>query len=170
MSDRLRRLRPASEQPDPLELGGGRARALPPSAAHFVEQRGRGALWRGAGPARPASGQEQEVRPPPAPTFPRCQAGSRKPQGRDGAERVTPGEQRQRAAELGERVVRHPLQQGDHRRAVDGVALVSGVRPRGERSEEHTSELQSLAYLVCRLLLEKKKERVAGCVLRNESG
>src|SRR5687767_15746642 len=31
--------------------------------------------------------------------------------------------------------------------------------PRAElaRSEEHTSELQSLAYLVCRLLLEKKK-------------
>src|SRR5205823_7364761 len=28
-----------------------------------------------------------------------------------------------------------------------------------ERSEEHTSELQSLAYLVCRLLLEKKKQR-----------
>src|SRR2546425_6313416 len=27
------------------------------------------------------------------------------------------------------------------------------------RSEEHTSELQSLAYLVCRLLLEKKKYR-----------
>src|SRR2546425_6088797 len=27
----------------------------------------------------------------------------------------------------------------------------------GKRSEEHTSELQSLAYLVCRLLLEKKK-------------
>src|SRR2546425_1634988 len=34
------------------------------------------------------------------------------------------------------------------------------------RSEEHTSELQSLAYLVCRLLLEKKKKREAigsGC-------
>src|SRR2546425_3723062 len=29
----------------------------------------------------------------------------------------------------------------------------------GSRSEEHTSELQSLAYLVCRLLLEKKKLR-----------
>src|SRR2546425_7171317 len=29
---------------------------------------------------------------------------------------------------------------------------------RGLRSEEHTSELQSLAYLVCRLLLEKKKK------------
>src|SRR5205823_6926356 len=28
------------------------------------------------------------------------------------------------------------------------------------RSEEHTSELQSLAYLVCRLLLEKKKEKI----------
>src|SRR3989441_6877347 len=32
------------------------------------------------------------------------------------------------------------------------------VPPR-ERSEEHTSELQSLAYLVCRLLLEKKKKK-----------
>src|SRR3989441_2746184 len=29
----------------------------------------------------------------------------------------------------------------------------------GVRSEEHTSELQSLAYLVCRLLLEKKKKK-----------
>src|SRR2546425_4342868 len=29
----------------------------------------------------------------------------------------------------------------------------------GYRSEEHTSELQSLAYLVCRLLLEKKKKK-----------
>src|SRR2546425_8750240 len=28
------------------------------------------------------------------------------------------------------------------------------------RSEEHTSELQSLAYLVCRLLLEKKKNTI----------
>src|SRR5205823_10866087 len=30
--------------------------------------------------------------------------------------------------------------------------------PESLRSEEHTSELQSLAYLVCRLLLEKKKK------------
>src|SRR3989441_9449513 len=29
-----------------------------------------------------------------------------------------------------------------------------------KRSEEHTSELQSLAYLVCRLLLEKKKKNI----------
>src|SRR2546423_4787045 len=32
------------------------------------------------------------------------------------------------------------------------------VRQQSVRSEEHTSELQSLAYLVCRLLLEKKKK------------
>src|SRR6266404_2950851 len=32
-------------------------------------------------------------------------------------------------------------------------------RPSPSRSEEHTSELQSLAYLVCRLLLEKKKPK-----------
>src|SRR2546425_5931756 len=35
--------------------------------------------------------------------------------------------------------------------------LVSGKEGL-DRSEEHTSELQSLAYLVCRLLLEKKKK------------
>src|SRR5687767_15247221 len=34
------------------------------------------------------------------------------------------------------------------------------------RSEEHTSELQSLAYLVCRLLLEKKKTNKTGIYLR----
>src|SRR2546425_9572028 len=37
-----------------------------------------------------------------------------------------------------------------------GRTLASGVAY--IRSEEHTSELQSLAYLVCRLLLEKKKK------------
>src|SRR5205823_13725664 len=41
---------------------------------------------------------------------------------------------------------------------MNGMALHGGVIPYGGtfRSEEHTSELQSLAYLVCRLLLEKK--------------
>src|SRR2546425_5053690 len=34
------------------------------------------------------------------------------------------------------------------------------VGPYALRSEEHTSELQSLAYLVCRLLLEKKKKQI----------
>src|SRR3712207_9481618 len=37
-----------------------------------------------------------------------------------------------------------------------GVRLAGG--PPGGRSEEHTSELQSRQYLVCRLLLEKKKQ------------
>src|SRR2546425_1764989 len=37
------------------------------------------------------------------------------------------------------------------------AAAESAARAR-PRSEEHTSELQSLAYLVCRLLLEKKKK------------
>src|SRR2546425_8017100 len=37
------------------------------------------------------------------------------------------------------------------------IYLVNGSSRKSQRSEEHTSELQSLAYLVCRLLLEKKK-------------
>src|SRR3712207_8082207 len=36
--------------------------------------------------------------------------------------------------------------------------VVVAAEPRGDRSEEHTSELQSRQYLVCRLLLEKKKK------------
>src|SRR3712207_6892873 len=45
-----------------------------------------------------------------------------------------------------------------------GTALARARRPAGRargslgRSEEHTSELQSRQYLVCRLLLEKKKD------------
>src|SRR2546425_2729823 len=58
-----------------------------------------------------------------------------------------------------------PLSQSDgncphphatHRRCQDGYPSHPEQR---RRSEEHTSELQSLAYLVCRLLLEKKKNR-----------
>src|SRR2546423_10656005 len=46
-----------------------------------------------------------------------------------------------------------------------GRAPAAPPRPRARsrprwRSEEHTSELQSLAYLVCRLLLEKKKNKI----------
>src|SRR3712207_8403547 len=37
--------------------------------------------------------------------------------------------------------------------------LGGGRRATGQRSEEHTSELQSRQYLVCRLLLEKKKKQ-----------
>src|SRR5438045_7733171 len=46
--------------------------------------------------------------------------------------------------------------------------LVS-VRSRASaRSEEHTSELQSLRHLVCRLLLEKKKKKDKRCVIVKE--
>src|SRR2546425_7719392 len=38
-------------------------------------------------------------------------------------------------------------------------AMGAGRHVAAVRSEEHTSELQSLAYLVCRLLLEKKKKK-----------
>src|SRR3989441_5094878 len=45
-----------------------------------------------------------------------------------------------------------------HRMAItDRTVLRMAVYELLYRSEEHTSELQSLAYLVCRLLLEKKK-------------
>src|SRR2546425_3764765 len=46
-------------------------------------------------------------------------------------------------------------------RTIQGDSFTPPLKFRGDspykRSEEHTSELQSLAYLVCRLLLEKKK-------------
>src|SRR5262245_64667543 len=40
-----------------------------------------------------------------------------------------------------------------------GVTLTKEVKDLYDRSEEHTSELQSLRHLVCRLLLEKKKKK-----------
>src|SRR5687767_15575232 len=46
---------------------------------------------------------------------------------------------------------------GDHHRPIVPGERDVFERTRRPRSEEHTSELQSLAYLVCRLLLEKKK-------------
>src|ERR1019366_10065632 len=42
-------------------------------------------------------------------------------------------------------------------RVIDGFMAQTGC-PQGTRSEEHTSELQSLTNLVCRLLLEKKNK------------
>src|SRR3712207_7667343 len=45
---------------------------------------------------------------------------------------------------------------GEHRVAAGAAGRVAAGRV-GRRSEEHTSELQSRQYLVCRLLLEKKK-------------
>src|SRR5439155_21137418 len=50
---------------------------------------------------------------------------------------------------------------------VNLVLSILLVRPLGlaGRSEEHTSELQSRGHLVCRLLLEKKKQEVFGTVV-----
>src|SRR3989441_6998624 len=54
---------------------------------------------------------------------------------------------------------RPPRQPGAAGALRRGRAAILVAQPKGasNRSEEHTSELQSLAYLVCRLLLEKKK-------------
>src|SRR3712207_8034462 len=53
---------------------------------------------------------------------------------------------------------RHALQQDVDRARIAGRRRERPDRPPhfGQRSEEHTSELQSRQYLVCRLLLEKK--------------
>src|SRR5262245_62669879 len=47
-----------------------------------------------------------------------------------------------------------PYEDGD-----DGVVQYQSAHIDGVRSEEHTSELQSLRHIVCRLLLEKKKSQ-----------
>src|SRR2546430_12758993 len=44
-----------------------------------------------------------------------------------------------------------------------GYPWVPGIFVAGARSEEHTSELQSQSNLVCRLLLEKKKNKSPTC-------
>src|SRR3712207_8239109 len=52
---------------------------------------------------------------------------------------------------------RHHVARAAHLRDPDAVVRrLSGHLPARRRSEEHTSELQSRQYLVCRLLLEKK--------------
>src|SRR2546425_3656441 len=62
-----------------------------------------------------------------------------------------------------------PVHFGELRARIDGDLRLRGDLSEAQdalrtrdllfRSEEHTSELQSLAYLVCRLLLEKKKNK-----------
>src|SRR5947209_12898369 len=49
------------------------------------------------------------------------------------------------------------------------VALFTFGRQAHGRSEEHTSELQSRQYLVCRLLLEKKKKNIFSPLGNNDS-
>src|SRR2546430_13599957 len=65
---------------------------------------------------------------------------------------------------------------GRPRRAVGGVPAARARLARRpwpaalERSEEHTSELQSQSNLVCRLLLEKKKISIPASFAANKSG
>src|SRR2546430_11394489 len=53
-----------------------------------------------------------------------------------------------------------------HRRMTPLSFIVARSLPSGLRSEEHTSELQSQSNLVCRLLLEKKKNKHSAAVYR----
>src|SRR5262245_63774310 len=69
--------------------------------------------------------------------------------GADGHAHRTPGPERDVAAV--------PLRRVDH--VLEQLGQVHRHRLLA-RSEEHTSELQSLRHLVCRLLLEKKKKRI----------
>src|SRR3712207_7960415 len=67
------------------------------------------------------------------------------------------------------RLARVPVRgRGGRRRPGTGRVGGSGGR-RAHRSEEHTSELQSRQYLVCRLLLEKKKHHETWRSLRTRS-
>src|SRR5205814_4341484 len=63
----------------------------------------------------------------------------------------------------GQNAIRQAMQvsRGERKKALPHAWWRAGIRcpaRQQERSEEHTSELQSLRHLVCRLLLEKKKK------------
>src|SRR5438876_8520217 len=64
-----------------------------------------------------------------------------------------------RSAELAARLLDGVIDQPQFKeQPTDGVTYAVKITP---RSEEHTSELQSPVHLVCRLLLEKKKQKTA---------
>src|SRR3712207_8844602 len=62
-----------------------------------------------------------------------------------------------------------PLLQGDHPLPDRLPLALVGTQVGDVRSEEHTSELQSRQYLVCRLLLEKKKNHYIQYILSSNS-
>src|SRR3712207_9013760 len=76
-----------------------------------------------------------------------------------GAQRVADGPQvfRLRVAPAEEEELRAPVVEVVEQRAARLRAVAARAARLLVRSEEHTSELQSRQYLVCRLLLEKKK-------------
>src|SRR3712207_7570044 len=91
-------------------------------------------------------------RPPRSTLFPYTTLfRSRRPEPRRGGSATRPGE----------REMRDSAGRGD---GLDRVVLLEALEP-VPRSEEHTSELQSRPYLVCRLLLEKKPSPFCSCAL-----
>src|SRR3712207_8091551 len=96
-------------------------------------------------------------RPPESPLFPsptlfRSHADRRELRGHH---RLAPGGRHERRGrEVVELVGLRPLDRAEQRDLVEQVGLDE------LRSEEHTSELQSRQYLVCRLLLEKKQKQI----------
>src|SRR2546422_6158730 len=74
---------------------------------------------------------------------------------RVGERAIKPGTQQNQRMEVLE-----GLRAGERVAVADRDQLYDGASVRAERSEEHTSELQSRLHLVCRLLLEKKKKIV----------
>src|SRR2546422_1891508 len=67
-----------------------------------------------------------------------------------------------------------PTDRGFEAKIAEKLAYLRGLDAKAERSEEHTSELQSRLHLVCRLLLEKKKnqhvhhQRTSGAPLQRQ--
>src|SRR2546425_4985464 len=95
-------------------------------------------------------------RPPRSTLFPYTTL-FRSKAGHDVAHRLDDAAHEEEDARVG-----HVLAEGNELHLVVGRRLAARGRDQVDavqRSEEHTSELQSLAYLVCRLLLEKKKKK-----------
>src|SRR5258705_3209876 len=101
------------------------------------------------------------IRPPPSSTLfpspPLSRSAAGPEERRSGARREAARDRRDRDDLAADEVERRG---GGRRQAAgdrDVAAEVLGARELQRRSEEHTSELQSLRHIVCRLLLEKKK-------------
>src|SRR2546425_3833597 len=141
--------------------------ALPDRQEHRPQDRppGRAAAWRDGAGDRPGAGDPDG-----------CAAGQLRARGRRGTGRrplrapprdaetpveLPPG--RGRRADVRLRAGAEPVSGGGQpavlRLDAAAVPPAGGSAAHRPRSEEHTSELQSLAYLVCRLLLEKKKKK-----------
>src|SRR3712207_6951795 len=94
-------------------------------------------------------------RPPRSTLFPYTTLFRSYPLGAIGDPELAPGEARRPLRQLDAGEPREGIERALDRPRVVEVAAGGPLR----RSEEHTSELQSRQYLVCRLLLEKKKQR-----------